>query len=222
MQSQIATKANLSGATFTGAVVAPSISATTISGGTIYSGNTNLYSIFQTIGGGSGTPTYVQPGLNTYTAGTSSNPSVNISAATLNYLSANTISANTYYGDGSNLSGMTGIFGITIDGGNSVITTGQKGFLIAPYSMGITGWDIISNVSGSCILDVWKNSTIPTILDSITGFDYPTLSNKQIQSNISSLNNWNTGVTYGDIFSFNVISATSVSRITLYIRTIKK
>jgi hypothetical protein len=58
-------------------------------------------------GGTGGDSTFVQPGLNTYTAGTASNPSVNISAATLNYLSATSISAVTYYGDGSHLSGVS-------------------------------------------------------------------------------------------------------------------
>jgi hypothetical protein len=50
MDSFLATKANLSGATFTGGVIAPSLSATTLSGGTIYSGGTDLSSIFALAG----------------------------------------------------------------------------------------------------------------------------------------------------------------------------
>ena len=82
----------------------------TLSGGssfsasTIYSGSTDLYSIFTPIG--SNIPTYVQPGLNTYTGGTSTSPTVNVSALTINTivasgdsrfttLSATTLTANT-------------------------------------------------------------------------------------------------------------------------------
>ncbi len=46
LNSQIVTKSDLSGSTFTGGIITPSLSATTLSGATIYSGNTNLYSIF--------------------------------------------------------------------------------------------------------------------------------------------------------------------------------
>ncbi len=47
-QSQLNTKANLSGATFTGQVNASSLSATTLSGETIFSGSTDLSNIFAT------------------------------------------------------------------------------------------------------------------------------------------------------------------------------
>lgn len=46
--SRFNSKANLSGATFTGNVIVPTISASTFSGGTYLSGGTNLYSIFLT------------------------------------------------------------------------------------------------------------------------------------------------------------------------------
>ena len=57
-----------------------------LSANTLSSGNTNLYNIFST------QITNIGNGLNTYTAGTNSNPSVNISSATLNYL---TVTGNT-------------------------------------------------------------------------------------------------------------------------------
>jgi len=41
--------------------------------------------------------TRIQSGLNTYTGGTGNNPTINISAATLTYLSASTISGGTFY-----------------------------------------------------------------------------------------------------------------------------
>jgi len=188
--------------------------------------------------------TRVQPGSNISTGGTGNFPVVNLvdspfvnninfsgtaiggtiqaGAVTATSLSAGSISAVTYYGNGINLTGITGAFGITIDGAGSDITPGQKGFVVAPYNMGITGWDLIANTSGNCAIDIWKSATIPTISDSITGLSYPDLINNQFNQNSTALVSWATGITNGDIIAFNVISATSVSRITLTLKTIKK
>lgn len=117
INSQLNTKANLSGATFTGNIFAPSISATTF-----YSGSTELSTLIPN-------PTFVQNGLNTYTGGTSSNPSVNVSgltinninvsgSATFNTLSATTVSAQTYYLSGQSIYDMfakTGTTGMYIE-----------------------------------------------------------------------------------------------------------
>ena len=86
------------------------LSATTISGGTLYSGSTNLYNIFATPSFVQGLQTNVQPGLNTYTGGTSTSPSVNISALTINTLTVsgnsvlNTLTSNTL-----NINFLTGV-----------------------------------------------------------------------------------------------------------------
>ena len=71
--------------TFTGETTMAAVSASTI-----ISGTTNLYNIFQQIGAPSSLT--VIGGLNTYTAGTATNVSVNISSATLNTL---TVTGNT-------------------------------------------------------------------------------------------------------------------------------
>lgn len=77
-----------------GRINSSSLSATTISGGTFFSGSTPLQTIIQNLAVG-GSTTLLQPGLNTYTGGTSNAPTVNVSAATLNFLSAGTITATT-------------------------------------------------------------------------------------------------------------------------------
>lgn len=233
----------MTGLTVNGNLAANSISATTVSGGTLYSGSTNLYDIFATSAGASDI-TRVQPGTNITTGGTGNFPVINLVESplvnnitfsgtaiggtiqagdgTFTTLSGTNISATTYYGNGINLTGITGAFGITIDGAGSDITPGQKGFVVAPYNMGITGWDLIANTSGNCAIDIWKSATIPTISDSITGLSYPDLINNQFNQNSTALISWTTGITNGDIIAFNVISATSVSRITLTLKTIKK
>jgi hypothetical protein len=124
-----------------------------------------------------------------------------------------TISATTYLN-------LTGSFGLTVDGAGSVITSGIKGYAVMPYNATITGWDIIGDVSGSCSVDVWKNTTVPTSANTITGSEIPTLTNQQINSD-NNLTTWSTGILINDIIAFNVISASTVSRINLIIKVIK-
>ena len=82
-----------------------------------YSGSTNLETIIYNIASGSSTPvvgTNVQPGINTYTGGTSTNPTVNVSALTINTLiaSGNSIFTGTLSG-GSSFSANTLFSGTT-------------------------------------------------------------------------------------------------------------
>ena len=64
----------------TGGLTATTFSATTISGGTIYSGSTDLYSIFLTTNDGNDI-TRVQPGTNITTGGTGNLPTVSLVAS---------------------------------------------------------------------------------------------------------------------------------------------
>ena len=82
---------NISGLTIEILTVSGATDLGVLSADTIYSGSTNLYSIFQ-IQGSDTAHTNVQPGLNTYTGGTENAPAVNISAATLDTLSVSGIS----------------------------------------------------------------------------------------------------------------------------------
>jgi hypothetical protein len=110
-----------------------------------------------------------------------------------------------------------GSFGITIDGAGTVITTGNKGYITIPYSGTITGWQIIANASGNCVIDVWKAAgTIPTVANTITGTEKPTLTAQQINSDLT-LTTWTTAVTAGDIIGFNVDSAGTITRVNLNI-----
>ena len=76
-------------------VLVPNLISSSINSGIIQSGGTDLYNIF--LSNDVDINTNVQPGLNTYTGGTSANPTVNISAATLTSLSSTTISGGTFY-----------------------------------------------------------------------------------------------------------------------------
>lgn len=180
-------------------------------------------------GTGASVTAFTYNNLNTLTISDSENDTF---SATINQmsgltvggiLSATTISATTYYGNGGNLTGITGSFGISVDGSGSVLTSGVKGYVILPYNATITGWDIIGNTSGTCVFDVWRGSNyqIPTVINTITGNEKPNLNSQQINSD-NSLSSWTTDVFINDVISFNIISATTISRVNLIIKVIKK
>ena len=116
-------------------------------------------------------------------------------------------------------------FGISIGTiGGPVITTGTKGYVRVPFTGTITGWTILSDVSGSIVIDVWKDTYAnfpPTVADTIAGTEKPTLSSA-IKNQDTSLSTWTTSVTEGDIIAFNVDSATSVTWISLSIHITRK
>tara|TARA_R110000868_G_scaffold266610_1_gene525888 strand:+ start:1470 stop:2807 length:1338 start_codon:yes stop_codon:yes gene_type:complete len=173
--------------------------------------------VFKGATGGSGSSTFVQNGLNTYTGGTSSLPTVNISSATLssltvtgntilNGLSANTISGTTF----DNLKKTS--FGITLDGNGGVISTGSKGFITIPYIGTITNWYITSDASGSIVVDLKRSGT--SIIGG--GGNKPTLSSAQRAN--ASVSGWtSTAISANDEIEFNVDSSTTVTRINLII-----
>ena len=116
-----------------------------------------------------------------------------------------------------------GSFGITIDGGGSAITTGVKGYVQVPYSGTITGWTLLADVSGSIVIDVWKDiyaNFPPLVGDSIAGSEKPTLSSQQINED-NTLSTWTTSVSAGDIIAFNVDSASTLTRVNLAINITK-
>ncbi len=113
------TKVNRSGDTMTGQLNLQALSAITISGGTILSGSTDLSLLFATPSYVNLQQTHIQPGTNTYTGGTALNPTVNISAATLqnltvtgssifNTVTATTISGGTIFSGNTELSSLLG------------------------------------------------------------------------------------------------------------------
>ena len=108
---------------------------------------------------------------------------------------------------------------VTLDGQGGVISTGLKGFTTIPYSGTITGWQLFADQSGSIVIDVWKDvyaSFPPTVADTITGSEKPTLSSVQNNQDLT-LTTWTTAVATNDILAINVDSASTVTRCTLVI-----
>jgi hypothetical protein len=113
-----------------------------------------------------------------------------------------------------------GAFGITIDGSGNPISSGLKQYLISPYNCNIYGWDVIGDTSGSIVIDVWKSTSVPTVSDTITGTEKPTLSSQQVNSD-NNLTTWTTAVNIGDILAFNVDSVSNLTKVTLMLKNTK-
>ncbi len=113
-----------------------------------------------------------------------------------------------------------GSFGITIDGGGTPPTNGVKGYITIPYDAIITGWDVIGNTTGNCVIDIWKSNGVPTPSDSITGTEKPRLTTQQINRN-DNLTTWNTIVNKNNIIAFNLESSAVLTKINLIIKVIK-
>jgi hypothetical protein len=111
------------------------------------------------------------------------------------------------------------VFGITIDGNGSVPATGVKGYWRAPAAGVIKKITLLSDVSGSAVIDVWKDSYAnypPTVADTITAAAKPTLS-AATKSENSTLTGWTTSFAAGDVFGFNLDSVSTCTKLTLQI-----
>ena len=101
-----------------------------------------------------------------------------------------------------------------IDGGGSVISTGDaKVYPTADFACTINRIDISADQSGSATVDVWKAAgAIPTSGNKISASAPLTLSSAQLAQN-GLLAGWTLTVSVGDVFGFNVATATTVTRI---------
>lgn len=101
-------------------------------------------------------------------------------------------------------------FGIVVDGAGVALTTGSKGTKYIPFDCTITGWDIRSDISGSCVFDVKRSGV------SLAGTEKPTLSSASSNSDLA-LSTWTTSLVTGDIIEFIVDSASTLTRATVTI-----
>jgi len=103
---------------------------------------------------------------------------------------------------------------VVLGNGQEVISTGVKGYLEVPVDCYLTGWRIVGDVSGSCVIGIWKNTYAnfpPTSANLILSSAKPTLSNAQKNQNTNQrlLMNKN------DWLAFNVESAATVKQVTV-------
>ncbi|MBS0243562.1 MAG: hypothetical protein JSS20_15405, partial [Proteobacteria bacterium] len=91
------------------------------------------------------------------------------------------------------------------DGGGNALSTGIQGDAQIPFACTITGVTLLADQSGSCVLDIWKDTYAnypPTNADTITASAKPTLSTA-LKFNDTTLTGWTTAVAAGDTLRFN-------------------
>jgi len=116
-----------------------------------------------------------------------------------------------------------GTIGITIDGGGTTPTTGVKGFIYIPYACTINSVTLMADQSGSCVVDLWVTSYSsfpPTVANTITASDLPTLSSQQNHQD-TTLTGWTTSISAGSVMAFNLNSASTLTRINLVLKVTK-
>ncbi len=115
---------------------------------------------------------------------------------------------------GAMLSGTGAVrdFGLVVTGGSSAISTGaQKASITVPFTGTIKKWALSADQSGSIVIDILRSAA------SIIGTgNKPTLSSAQSAN--APVSGWTSvAVTAGDIFTFSVISAATITSITLVV-----
>jgi hypothetical protein len=108
-----------------------------------------------------------------------------------------------------------------IDGGDSAIATGIRGDLPIAFNCIITEWTLVADVSGSIVIDVWKDSYgnyPPTVADTLIGAGTKPTISASTKGQSSSMTGWTTTLTAGDTLRFNVDSCATIKRVTLVLK----
>lgn len=106
---------------------------------------------------------------------------------------------------------------VIMSGGGFLLSTGVKAYLEIPFNCVLTEWTLLSDVSTTAVVDIWKDTYAnfpPTIADSITASAKPTLT-AALKNQSTSLTGWTTTINAGDILAFNVSSNTTATLLTL-------
>ena len=118
---------------------------------------------------------------------------------------------------------------VSVDGRQGLISgtitsaTGVKGYVRIPYSGTITKVTLLADVSGSIVVDIWKDTYAnypPTVADTITASAKPTLSSATKYED-STLTGWTKTITAGDVLAFNVDSSATLTSVQILIEVTK-
>lgn len=106
--------------------------------------------------------------------------------------------------------------GFGIDGNGSAITVGTKGTIEVPYDFTIGGWTMIADQSGSANVDLWSrdySTTLPTQANSVTGNIGMTISTATANQS-TTIGNWRMDtINAGNVVTYNVQSAATITRL---------
>lgn len=109
---------------------------------------------------------------------------------------------------------------VELHGGFTTIEAGQQVDLPCTFPFEILSWFAVADRTGSITVDVWRgtfDTFPPTNADSITGGSPIAILN-DMKAQSSSLTDWDTKISSGDILRFNVDSADEIQRVSIVIR----
>jgi len=110
-----------------------------------------------------------------------------------------------------------GTIEFVIQGRNTVPQVGIFCDLLIPYNLIITGWTLVSNKSGSIVIDLWKSTYAtfpPTIANTVTGSAKPTLVSTN-KNTSTTLTGWAIIWSKNEILRVNIDSAATANKFTL-------
>jgi hypothetical protein len=114
----------------------------------------------------------------------------------------------------------------TIDGAGSAITTGVKYDFACPYNFTITEWTLLADTSGSISIELWKDSyanypaTVADLTTGTTGTNNPRIVTAT-KGQSTTLTNWDTTWTQGELIRVNVASVTTITRVAILLKVTK-
>lgn len=118
----------------------------------------------------------------------------------------------------------TSVIGFGIDGGGSVLTMGVQGTIEVPYDFDIIRWTMLADQSGSANIDMWSrdySTVLPTQANSMTGNIGMTISTATANQS-TDMSNWRmTKINAGNVISYNVQSASTITRAVINLYGIK-
>lgn len=111
------------------------------------------------------------------------------------------------------------------EGGGGIILPGAKPPILIPDWLTIFGWVLLSSASCSATVDVWKVTldqylagTIPSVANSITGTEIPTLTGSAAAGS-TTLAGWTKRINQNDVLAFSIDG--NASSCTLILRCIR-
>lgn len=106
---------------------------------------------------------------------------------------------------------------VVFDGLGSELVPGVWGDVPVHFDGILLRWRLIALELGNLQIDVWKSDYAgfpPTVADTITGSDVPSLSSSQKDESVA-LTGWTTTVSAGDVLRFNIDSVSGITKATL-------
>jgi hypothetical protein len=131
--------------------------------------------------------------------------------------------------------GVKGAILVVLGDGVTALQAGTMVDVVIPFSLRLTDWILLSTVSGSVSVDIYKDTYAnfpPTAIDSITETSPPTItSGIKAQGTVPGpvtvggfppAGGWNRDLVAGDILRFNVESAGGVYQVSLLLNYIRR